>query len=275
MGKKAKKTRRKSGRSKFKAAAGAFFKGVFRILPFVLSASVAGGIFFGVRQVLYADPRLSIKEVAVYPPFALSRTRRQNLETNVLGRNIFSVDLKRLATNLQGNPEVQNARVTRSFPSSLSVYIKTRRPIALIQFSPKSAYGLISEDGMILDIMKEPDPSFVPVEAYGMGLNAPVIGKKIPGSAFPEVVRFLDAYWKHPVSKQEQLTRVFIDHTGNISITLGEGPNIRLGKRPAERLETLEKMMYLLDGEGRELIEYVDLQYDNVIVKRKNNEPKN
>lgn len=246
-----------------------FFSISWKIFPFVFALTAAGGIFFGVKEALYADPRLNIKEVAVYPPFALNNGRRQALETRVLGKNIFTVDLENLALKLQDNPEVQAARVSRQFPASLNVHIKTRRPIALIQFSPKSSYGLISEDGMILDVLKQPDRAYVVIQAYGMGLTTPSAGRKVKNAAFGEVSKFLNAFWRHNVSKREPLTGVSVDHLGNVTISLGEGPSIRLGKRPSERIDTLEKMMYLLEDESRKAIEYVDLQYDNVIVKRK------
>jgi len=266
---KVKKTKRKSSKSRIPAFIPTFFSMAWKIFPLTFAVIAAGGIFFGVKGALYADPRLSIKEVAVYPPFALNNGRREDLETKVLGKNIFKVDLENLAAKLQDNPEVQTARVSRKFPASLSVYIKTRRPVALIQFSPKSSYGLMSEDGMILDVLKQSDPSYVLVQAYGMGITSPTAGRKIKNPAMGEVTKFLNTFWHHSVSKREPLTGISIDHLGNVAITLGEGPNIRLGKRPSERIETLEKMMYLLEGESRASIEYVDLQYDNVIVKRK------
>lgn len=264
-----KKIRRKSSKSQAGGAFKFFFKAAWKCLPLVLAVVFAGGLFFGVRTALYADPRLSIKEVTVYPPFALSRGRRQDLETGVLGRNILQVDLKKLAANLQTNPEVQSAQVSRNFPSSLSVHIKTRRPMALIQFSPRGDFGLVSEDGMILDVMKEPSPSFVSIKAYSMGITAPSAGRRIKSSALDETAKFLNTYARHPVSKRESLSGISVDQHGNVSITLGEGPDIRLGRRPSERIATLDKMMYLLEGDGRAQIEYVDLQYDNVIVKRK------
>ena len=71
------------------------------------------------------------------------------------------------------------------------------------------------------------------------------------------------------LSHFEVLTRIGIDHLGNVSIILGNGPQIRLGRRPMDSLKSLEKTIPLLKSEERSKIEYVDLQYDNVIVKRK------
>lgn len=267
----AKKVKRKKKNSL--APLAGFASGTFslflRVLPVLFVASVFGGMFFGVRHLLYADPQLSVKEIVVTPAPALVTSRRQDLETKLLGKNILKIDLKKIASDLEANPEIQSVRVERQMPSTLQIEVVPRKPVAFVQFSSTGTFGSVSEDGMILDTVKTRDNSLVVIEAYGLGLKEPQIGYQIRNRGFGEVIQFLHAFWEHPISKREVLTRLSLDHLGQVSIVLGAGPDIRLGRRASTRIPTLEKIMYLLEGGDRDKIQYIDLQFDNVIVKRK------
>lgn len=270
----ARKKKRKTTRKKsFFGPAAGFLKSAFALgfkaLPGFAVLAVFAGALFGIRQSLYADPHLSIREVQVEPASGLTPGRRQDLETRLLGKNILGIDLKQIALDLQQNPQIRSARVNRDLPSRVKVYITNRTPTAFVHFSANGPYGVVSEDGMILDVAQKSNSSLVTIEAYGLGIKSPVVGQRINHRGYSETVDFLKAFWRHPIAKRETLGRISIDPQGQVIVVLGAGPEIRLGRRPASRMATLEKVMHLLEGDGRAMIEYIDLQYDNVIVKRK------
>ena len=267
-----KRKRRKSGNKsglhlgKLLLAGGHFF---LRSLPFVLAVVMGGSIFLGVRKALYADSSLAVQQIVVDPPQGLSSSEREVLESVLLGKNILKIKLEQIARGLEKNPEIQNARVTRLLPSRLKIEIEKRKPIAYIQFAPKGLFGLISDDGMILDVFPKPESSLFVVEAYAAGLKAPPLGARVKVQGFPEAIDFVKAYWGHSLARVEALSRISLDHLGNVTVILGEGPSIRLGRKPAERLGAFEQIIPLLSEEERSNIDYVDLQFDHVIVKRK------
>lgn len=269
MSKKRKKIKKGNFGKTLLTGAKAVFSFSWRALPSVLVAAAGIGVFFGVRQALYADPQLSVHEVIVDPAASISNAKRQDLEGRLLGKNILKIDLEKIARDLQKNPSIQSAHVERMMPSSLRIGIQTRTPVAFIRFSPSGKFGLISSDGMILEAVDAKNDSLPLIEAYGLDRKQPEAGAQLKDRGFQETVRFLKAYWEDPVSTREPLSRVSLDPQGNVSITLGPGPDIRLGRHPSTRLAVLEKMMYLIQGENRKNLEYVDLQFDNVIVKRK------
>jgi hypothetical protein len=86
---------------------------------------------------------------------------------------------------------------------------------------------------------------------------------------FQEALKFLEIFWAHEMSKRETVTKISLDRLGNVTVTLGSGPELRLGRRPEERMAALEKITPLLESGERSAVEYIDLQFDNVIVKRK------
>jgi cell division septal protein FtsQ len=141
--------------------------------------------------------------------------------------------------------------------------------MALIRFSSKGDYGLVSEDGMILDVVSKPNSTDLVIEAFAMGTQKPAMGLQIKDKEFREASKFIKAYWKKSLSEQEPISIISLDHLGNVSAILSKGPVVRLGRKPAGRLEAMEKLVPLLKDENRDLIDYVDLQYDDVVIKRK------
>jgi cell division septal protein FtsQ len=268
-----KKKARRSGKSKGWSSLGriigVFLKICFRVLPFVLLAGALFAAFMGVRSALYADSNFGVQQVSVLPSQDLSAAKKQVLESQYLGKNILKINLDKIAHDLQADPSIEWAHVRRDFPSTLAVHIKRRIPMALIRFSSKGEYGLISEDGMILDVVAKPNSADLVIEAFTMGVQTPTIGIQIKDKEFREAAKFIKAYWKKPLSEQEPVAVISLDHLGNVSALLSKGPVVRLGRKPVGRLEAMEKLIPLLKDENRDLIEYVDLQYDDVVIKRK------
>lgn len=268
MGKKKKSSGKKNG-SRKGWGIGGFFKLVFRALPFALIAAAFGGVFIGVRDSLYADPNLSVQKVEVVPSDSLSTEQHQQLDSMLLGKNIMTLKPEKVAAFIEKDPAVQNAKVIKYLPARVGVEVVRRKAVACIQFNSQGNCGLVSEDGVILDAVPVKTAAGVIVEALETSKREPQIGMRVDVRGFSQAVRFMKAYEDTELAHYEPLTRIAIDHLGNVSIILGSGPQIRLGRRPLESLKSLDKTVPLLKSEERSKIEYVDLQYDNVIVKRK------
>ncbi|MBN1689238.1 MAG: FtsQ-type POTRA domain-containing protein [Candidatus Omnitrophica bacterium] len=242
---------------------------LWQAVPWVVAASLFVIVFLGVRNSLYADGSLNVSKVVVQPPDALTQEQYRQIETGVLGQNILKVNLKKAARRLEKYPEIARAEVTRKFPSSLQVNVTQRQPVAWIQVAPLGNFGLISSDGVILDVFDQRNDSLPIVEAYGVDDRKLQVGQKISHKGYLESVEFLKSFWKSPISKKETVTQMSLDRGGNVTVTLSEAPRIRMGQRPATRIRALEQVMPLLEREPRNNIDYIDLQYDNVIVRRK------
>jgi cell division septal protein FtsQ len=242
---------------------------ILKMFPLVLIIGLLGGSVFGVKEVLYADPALIVQEIRISPLGVLSPEKLISLEKKLMGQNILDVNLKEMAVSLEKNPQIQRAAVIRQMPSTIKIDVQIRNPIAFIHFSPQSKYALIAEDGVILDYVDQGETSLVLIQAYGMGLKAPDAGYQIRSRGFSEATKFLKAYWEHPLSEREDITALDIDQAGSVSMKLHDGLQIRLGRQPSTRLATMEKISHLLEGDVRDKIDYIDLQFDNVIVKKK------
>lgn len=267
-----KKKRKKNGRGIFAELAsfiGFIFRGFLKILPLIIICALAAGAVLGVRSALYADTNFSIQRIQLDSGSELSAAKRQALESKYLGKNLLRVDLHQIAKGLQADPEIEWAHVQREFPSALRVRIKRRLPVAYIRLSPRGDLGLVSEDGMILDVAAVPSSSELIVEAYSLNISKPSIGYQIQSSGFHEVVQFIREYRKSAVAEKEPVASLSIDSAGSVSAVLAKGALIRLGRHPSQRLEAFEKLVSILQDEKREGIEYIDLQFDDIVIKRK------
>lgn len=240
-----------------------------KVLPLFLILLFGTGIFFGVRSALFADSNLQLQKISVIPNHAVSQTIRQRFEEKYLGENIFQIDLDEFAVELEKDPTIRRADVRRAFPSEIVIELEQRAPIGWVQFAAGGYYGLVSEDGVILDVVKEMDRNLVLIEAFHLRNTDLRTGFKITHEGFYEGILFLKNFWSHEISKKESVSQIVIDKAGNTTITLGGGPDIRLGLYASERLAMFPKVMPLLQSADRRNILYIDLQYDDVIVKRK------
>ncbi len=64
-----------------------------------------------------------------------------------LGKNIFSLDLKRIERRIEAHPWVAQAFVSRKLPNSLYVKVTLERPVAMVS-TPKGVY-LVNESGRL------------------------------------------------------------------------------------------------------------------------------
>lgn len=239
-----------------------------KTLPILVFAGIGVSLFLGVRQALYADSGLSIQRIAVSPAQSISVFQREKLESQYLGKNILKADLNEIELFLERDPSIQSASVARKMPGQIGIEVIKRNPIAFIKFGGQVKYGVISQDGMILDTVDEKGAAGLIVEVPS-GNTMPSIGQFFKSRGYLEAVRFLELYHLQPMSQQEPVTKVILDHLGNVNVFLKGGPEVRLGRRPAQRLDAFKKIGPLLESDMRKKIDYLDLQYDDVVVKQK------
>lgn len=268
-----KKKFKKGKKGGFFAAIGAMFRGVIWLLWKLLPVAVMAGVFvyagFAVKKILCEDRWLKVQEIRVVPPDVLSSPSIRMLEDKILGRNILMLDLKKIAGTIELGPGAQSVRVVREMPATVRIEIQKRRPIANVQLRPGGPYAIVADDGYIIESRPAIDPAWILIEDFSEPLKEPRVGTRLQNKGFAEALRFMKAFRRHELGRREAVTRISLDPYGNVTVRLGEGPDFQLGRKASERLSFLTKAVYLFKTEPRENIEYMDLQYDRVAVKRK------
>ncbi|HOG23977.1 MAG TPA: FtsQ-type POTRA domain-containing protein [Candidatus Omnitrophota bacterium] len=236
-------------------------------LMLIVAAFLFGAV--GVWKVLLADTHLRISEIRVVPSDVLTSAHIKVLEDKLIGKNIMGLDLRKVESEIELGPGAKGVRVVRELPSTIRIEIEKRKPAANMLFKARGAYGIVADDGIIIATSNVMEPAWVLIENFSEPIQEPKIGAKIQNKGFPEALKFLKKYEKHDLSRKERITRVMLDPYGNVTIRLGEGPDFQLGRRPTEKFPMLSKAMYLFKTEAREGVDYMDLQFDRIAVKRK------
>ena len=246
----------------------------------ILFSLVALGVILGAAATLYIinpNPNwhLLVRAIRIVPPDVLSPQSVSILEDKILGKDILLLDLKKIQDSIELGPGAQSISVTREMPSTVRIEIRKRRPVANVQLRPNGPYVIVATDGVILSRASNPEPVWIIMEDYSEPFEDLQIGAKLQNKGFLEALKFMDAFKKHELSRQETITRLKLDVDGNVTVRLGGGPDFQIGRKPSERLSVLAKAVRLFEVEPRENIEYIDLQGDRVGVKRSDLPPKN
>ena len=269
----AKKKFRKGKKGGFFSGVGVIFNGIIWLLWKLLPVAVIAGVLvysgFVIKKTLCEDRWLRVQEIRVVPPDVLSPQSIRTLEDKILGKNILMLDLHKIAGTIELGPGAQSVQVVREMPSTIRIEIQKRRPIANVQLRPGGSYAIVADDGYIIENRPALDPAWILIEDFSEPFKEPRIGARLQNKGFAEALHFMKAFRKHELARQETVTRITLDPYGIVTIRLGEGPDFQLGRRASERLSFLTKAVYLFKTEPRENIEYMDLQYDRVAVKRK------
>lgn len=267
MGKKSRKNKRRQSSIKgFFVFLGKFFQITF---PGILTVALVIGVFFGVRNYLYADTFFNVKHISIQPPLALPVSERISLESKFLGKHLLKINLHEISGALEKDPEIKNVSAERKFPSTLSLNIEKRSAMAIVRYSPKGKFGVVSEDGVILQLMNDRSPELSLIEIPSMDASDFKVGYRIKRKGFSESIRFIQAYQTSNMAETYPIQKLVFDSQGNVSLFWENSPEIKLGRRPVERMGALHKITHLLGDKESAKISYIDLQFDNVIVKKK------
>ena len=257
----------------FFASLGAIFRGVawlfWKLLPVVVIAGALGYAGLVVRKGLCEDRWLRVQSIQVIPPDALSPQSIRTLEDKILGKNILLLDLKKIASTIELGPGAQSVRVVREMPTTIRVEIQKRKPVANVQLKPGGPYAIAADDGFIIEVRPVLDPAWILMEDFSEPFKEPRVGVRLQNKGFAEALRFMKVYRRHELARRETVTRISLDPNGYVTVRLGEGPDFKLGRKAADAIASLTNAVYLLKTEPRENVEYMDLQYDRVAVKRK------
>lgn len=245
------------------------FMFAFKSLP--LALSIAGGIFivFALKEFLYADEFLQVKSIYVHPPMSISLEKRKDLEQKFIGKHILKFDLNKVAQDLLKDPAVKKVSVSRVFPASLSISIEKRESFGVMKMPGANRFAIISEDGTILEYQTAPSTDLVSFEILPLPNKAIPLGGKVETKAFHHLVEFVKRYMDHKIAQQYPVKKIVIDAQSNVSVFFHNSPEVKMGRYPENRIEAIYRIANLFQEKESAKISYIDIQYDNIVVKKK------
>ena len=186
-----------------------------------------------------------------------------------MNRNLFKISPLEVAREVQKDPLIREARVIRKFPTTLQIEIHPRNPYVQIQFFPNGPYYFTAEDQVVLSKEFNRNQNLLLIEAYESKKLKAENGEELSLAGFREAVRLAKAFKNHPVVRSETIERIRLDHLGNVALALVEGPELRFGRDPMRRFYTLDSLTPLLKEPDRHQIIYIELQYQDLIVRKR------
>lgn len=243
---------------------------IARLLPIVVLSLLILFGFSRVRDALYADSALEVRQIYITPAGFLPAALKNELDKQWIGTNILSADVRKVSSFLTQDPAVLRADAVKKFPSTLEVQITPRLPFARVSFVKGGPSAVISEDGVVLTLLDVHSEFSGPtLDAFESEWKAPVKGKWQAPKGLEQAVAFYRQFQYHPLAASEKITHMSLDYLANLTITLGTGPDVKLGRHPVELLNSFHKLDPILDPAERSKIQYVDLQFADVIVKKR------
>lgn len=223
-----------------------------RISLVVLAWSLFVGIIFGFYSLLFERGLFVVKHVEVDGTFVhLTNEGIHKLAGISAGENLFSVNLSAVRKRIAENPWVKEVAVARKIPGTIWIYIGEYVPYALV----------VTDDVYLVDGNGEAFKK----AAGGEGRDLPVITGLSEATASGEAVKFLNMYFKSPLSQYFMPAEINIDDIRGVSIVLaGDNVVIRLGfDKIEEKLNNLSSMMGAM---GKDKMRYIDLNIPGKVV---------
>ncbi|GEM_PF-2287997 len=273
----AKKNKKRSGNVQLKEITARFVHGfgvglffASKFLPLLLIGVLIGGLYHGVQTYLYADPYFRLDVIRVKTDLPFTTKEIEKISGLKLGENLLAVDLNKVATRIEKNPEIKKADVRRVLPNTIEIAVVRRFEVFQVRPRGQGRYFAIDDQGFIL-----PKSDAAPLKGLVLIEDASVPKKNIGiGDLYPsanlDAFKTLYQYVKQESElSRENIEAMFVDHLGNYTVYLTGGFEVRLGKAYVKNLKKLRGLKNLLSSDERGKIEYLDLQYQDVVVKMK------
>lgn len=178
--------------------------------------------------------------------------------------NIFRLNTKEIQTRLLKDLRISEANVLRNFPSSITIDVVERKPIAYAACD----YGFVEVDktGLILAAYKSVKNINVPM-ITGITLHNLYVGDKVDNKVMIHVLEYLAYLDEASINQMSEVNAASADQLiayTNTSVQIKIGNN--------ERLEDKAKVTQEFLGELKKTklpIEYIDLNFASPFIKFK------
>ncbi|MDD5496256.1 MAG: cell division protein FtsQ/DivIB [Candidatus Omnitrophica bacterium] len=244
-----------------------FFEDLKAIIVKKLIAALVVAVFilvliFLVKAFLGGSSYFDLKQVEVNGLSEMEPSNRVNVEIldAYRGKNIFKINLKTLASYLQGRyPNAKHVTVMRDLPDKLSVSFYFRKPVALLS---DAGYCPVDDEGFIVSNL---DPSAVKdlpsISGVYTGLNT----RSIESRNLKSALELLKEIKKARYMSRYKISRIDAGDPKAMSFYINE-LEIRIGNENLkERLERFRKL--LKDPRlAIDRVRYVDLRFDDVVI---------
>lgn len=204
-------------------------------------AAASLGVAWGAKRYMTESPRFAIRTVEVAGNARRTPEEVAELGGLRVGENVFAVDLETARRNIEKDPWIDSATVTRKLPGSVMISITEHEPRALVAIEDQ--LFLAARDGEIFKEVVPDDPIDLPVvtgiEAKDVARDRKEVEKNVLRAL--DVIDELEAT---QIAKRYPVQEVHLPSDGTIEVIVGaEGIAVHLGDPPYRgKLEQAERV---------------------------------
>ncbi len=244
---------------------------LLRCMRWVALAGLVAGAALGVRWAVQratacveSDPAFTVSTVRVRNNWKYKADQIGRM-ADVLGQNIFRLDLDQVRSRLEGHVHIRRAVVSRRLPATVEIVVFEREPFAYVR---GEQLFVVDEEGVVLDgPLSQAGDEHLPV-ILNLAPAAPHGGlRRVEAPAFGEIVQCLRCFYGSGMSSCLQVTQVVADPLNGVTLDLKSGNRIVFGQGEYEK--KLKRLQLILDDLNRKRLNgaSVDLRFNDVIVK--------
>lgn len=219
---------------------------------FLVQLTMASDMFKVDRIVVKGNGKLAVEQIV-----ALSDVRR--------GVNTFSLDLGLIGRKIEENPWVLSARVERIFPRQVTISIRERTPVAIVNLG---YLYYLDDQGEVFKVLGANDQLDFPI-ITGFEYEKAKSHDGDYVESFRQIVTLLDDLKKRSLFDLSQVSEVHQDADGGLTLyTLRDCVKVKLGKDDyTSKLDRLERIYAQLQPKMK-MLDYIDLNVQEKIIVR-------
>jgi len=192
------------------------------------------------------------------------------LNFNLTSKSIFLVNTENIKKQvLNMFPVIENIKIDKNYPNSISVQIKERKPFAVFVSQNNEDYFYIDEGGIVFEKLQGFPQNMTAIRQLINSADA-VIGKTAVEKNIMQAISSI----KKDLSEKFQIDirEAFISNPLRLDIKTGENWQIYFNLGPDTDINLqITKLNLLLAGEisqeARKNLEYIDLRFDRAYYK--------
>lgn len=227
------------------------------MIALVLALALAIELVYG----LLTSPRLAVAEVEIQGADAFSGAELAALAGIRPGTNIFCIGSGKICQRLRNNGWLESVKVHRRFPNRVVIEVKEAAPVLAVH-RPDGSAILVSRQGGLFP-WPGPKPQGLP-EIKGIQIAEEQLGSRLNTPVIKAALALCSTLSGESRAK---MSRVSVDKAGQVSATLTDGIQIKLGwpRDLKQKMHKLSLALKALRGR-RQNIRYIDVSCPRAVV---------
>jgi len=223
----------------------------------ILAVCVAGLIF--VKNSKY----FKLERIDVIGQSAAPRIDAKDFMKIYRGRNIFDIDIRSLASQIESSrPVIETVVVRRMLPNRLEIDITERIPVAAIENRGEFAY--VDKKGMTIAMAPKNDK--LPVISGIPTWPKLRVGEKIKSKELGMVFSLMEALDASNFTIKHEVSRIDVSKDENLSFYIENNIEVKIGNEDfAARLNKLWASLENPDLDKKN-IRYIDLRFKGIVI---------